>query len=51
MHERGYVLPDDVKAVVPDVLRHRIILSYEAEAKGMTADDVINEILNKVKVP
>lgn len=51
LHERGYVLPDDVKAVALDVLRHRIILSYEAEAKGMTADDVLREILNKVKVP
>ncbi|MBI5682776.1 MAG: MoxR family ATPase [Deltaproteobacteria bacterium] len=48
---RGYVLPDDVKAVVPDVLRHRLILSYEAEAKAVTADDVVKEILSKVKVP
>lgn len=51
LHERGYVLPDDVKAVVLDVLRHRIILSYEAEAKGMTADDVLMEMLSKIKIP
>lgn len=51
LHERGYVLPDDVKAVALDVLRHRIILSYEAEAKGMTADDLLKEILSKVKIP
>ena len=48
---RGYCIPDDIKDVAYDVLRHRIILSYEAEAKGMTGDDVLMEILNKVKIP
>ncbi len=47
----GYVSPDDVKAVVFEVLRHRLILSYEAEAEDVTPDDVITQIINKVKVP
>ena len=48
---RGYVIPEDVRAVCHDVLRHRIGLSYEAEANNMTAEDIINEILNRVEVP
>ncbi len=48
---RGYVIPEDVRAVCHDVLRHRIGLSYEAEATNLTAEDIINEILNKVEVP
>lgn len=48
---RGYVIPEDVRAVCHDVLRHRIGLSYEAEANNITAEDVINEILNRVEVP
>lgn len=48
---RGYVIPEDVRAVCPDVMRHRIGLSYEAEAENMTADDIINEVLNAVEVP
>ncbi|MBI5286711.1 MAG: ATPase, partial [Deltaproteobacteria bacterium] len=48
---RGYVLPEDIKVMATDVLRHRIILSYEAEAKGMTADEVIGRILEGVPVP
>lgn len=48
---RGYVIPDDIKEIAHEVLRHRIILSYEAEAESITSDDVIDEILNKVKVP
>ena len=48
---RGYVIPEDVRAVCHDVLRHRIGLSYEAEAENITADDIINEILNVVEVP
>jgi MoxR-like ATPase len=47
---RDYVTPDDIRAVVPDCLRHRIILSYEANAEGITADQVIGEILNLVAV-
>ena len=48
---RGYVIPEDVRAVCHDVLRHRIGLSYEAEANNISADEVISEILNKVEVP
>lgn len=48
---RGYVIPEDVRAVCHDVMRHRIGLTYEAEANNITADDVITEILNAVKVP
>ena len=48
---RAYVVPQDVKTLAPDVLRHRLLLSYEAEAEGMTADDVIRKILNELKTP
>ena len=48
---RGYVIPEDVRAVCYDVLRHRIGLSYEAEANNISADDVITDILDKVVVP
>lgn len=48
---RGYVIPEDVRAVAHDVLRHRIGLSYEAEAENVTQEDIINEILNNVEVP
>ena len=48
---RGYVIPEDVRAVAHDVLRHRIGLSYEAEASNLTAEEIISKILNKVEVP
>ena len=48
---RGYVIPEDVRAVAHDVLRHRIGLSYEAEANNMTADEIVSKILNSVEVP
>lgn len=48
---RGYVIPEDVRAVCYDVMRHRIGLSYEAEANNMTSDEIITEILNTVEVP
>ncbi len=48
---RGYVIPEDVRAVCHDVLRHRIGLSYEAEAENMTGEDIITEILNTIEVP
>lgn len=51
IHRRGYVIPDDVRSVAHDVLRHRIGLNYEAEAAGVTTDDVVTEILAKVEVP
>lgn len=51
IHRRGYVIPEDVRAVCYDVLRHRIGLTYEAEAQNMSSEDIITEILNKVEVP
>ncbi|HBK29798.1 MAG TPA: ATPase, partial [Parabacteroides sp.] len=48
---RGYVIPEDIRAVCHDVMRHRIGLSYEAEANNLTTEEVISEILNKVEVP
>ena len=48
---RGYVIPEDVRAVAHDVLRHRIGLTYEAEASNLTAEEIISKILNKVEVP
>ena len=51
LKQRGYVIPEDVRAICHDVLRHRIGLSYEAEANNMTAEEIISEILNKVEVP
>ncbi len=51
LNGRGYVIPEDIKAVAHDVLRHRIILNYEAEAEGISSDDVIDEILARVKAP
>lgn len=48
---RGYVIPEDVRAICHDVLRHRIGLSYEAEANNLTSEEIISEILNKVEVP
>jgi MoxR-like ATPase len=48
---RNYVTPQDVKALAPDILRHRVLLSYEAEAEGMTSDDVVRTLLDKLPVP
>lgn len=48
---RGYVIPEDVRAVVKDVLRHRIGITYEAEAENVTSVDIINSIINEVEVP
>lgn len=48
---RGYIIPEDIKAVAHDVLRHRIGLTYEAEAENITTEDIINEILNTVEAP
>ncbi len=48
---RGYVVPEDVRAVVHDVMRHRIGLSYEAEASNVTSEEIISKIVNKVEVP
>ncbi|MFO7890708.1 MAG: MoxR family ATPase [bacterium] len=51
LHRRGYVTPEDVRAVGMDILRHRVIITYEAEAEEMTAEDVVRKVLNKIEVP
>lgn len=51
LHGRDFVLPEDIQIIAPDVLRHRLILSYEAEADGVDADHVITELLRRVGVP
>ena len=51
MHGRSYVTPDDIKSIGPDVLRHRIILTYEAEAQGMNSDAVVKQVFDHVPVP
>lgn len=51
LNGRGYVTPQDVKSMAPDVLRHRIILSYEAEAEGKSTDDLIEVLLERIEVP
>ena len=51
MKRRGYVIPEDVRAIAMDVLRHRIGLTYEAEAENVTSEELVNEVLNKVEVP
>ncbi|MDX1775938.1 MAG: MoxR family ATPase [Desulfobulbales bacterium] len=48
---RGYVTPQDVKSVAPDILRHRVIVTYEAEAEEKTSDDIVKQILDNVEVP
>ncbi len=48
---RGYVVPEDVRAVVHDVLRHRIGITYEAEAENVTSEDIINKVINEIEVP
>lgn len=51
LQNRAFVIPEDIRAVAPDVMRHRIGLSYEAEAENLTATDIISKIINKVEVP
>jgi len=51
LRKRGYVIPEDIRAVAHDVMRHGIGLTYEAEAENITSEDIINEILNSVEVP
>ena len=51
LHRRGYVTPEDVRAVGMDILRHRVIITYEAEAEEMTSEDVVRKVLNKIEVP
>ena len=51
LKHRGYVIPEDVRAVIYDVLRHRIGLTYEAEAENITSEEIITQIINEVEVP
>jgi len=51
LRHRGYVTPEDVKAIGPDVLRHRVVLSYEAEAEEVTAEDIVRRVFEVVEVP
>ena len=51
LRERSYVVPEDVRALAPDVLRHRIVLTFEAEAEDVTTDDVVTWVLGAVRVP
>jgi len=51
LNGRGYVTPQDVKSIAPDVLRHRLLVSYEAEAEDLTSEDIIGRILSKLPVP
>nr|WP_306301483.1 hypothetical protein [Verrucomicrobium spinosum] len=48
---RDYVTPHDIKALAPDILRHRILLTYEAEAEGVTTEDIVGQLLSKMPVP
>jgi len=48
---RGYVIPQDVKSVAPDVLRHRVMVTYEAEAEELTSEDIVQRVLDGVEVP
>jgi MoxR-like ATPase len=51
LQQRGYVTPQDVKSIGPDVLRHRVIVSYEAEAEDKTSEDIIKTIFDNIEVP
>ncbi len=51
LSRRGYVTPEDIRSIAMDVLRHRVIITYEAEAEEITAEDVVRKIINKVEVP
>jgi MoxR-like ATPase len=51
LRERAYVVPEDVRALAPDVLRHRIVLTFEAEAEDVTTDDVVTRVLGALRVP
>jgi MoxR-like ATPase len=51
LRRRGYVIPEDVRAISPDVLRHRVAVTYEAEAEEVTPEQVVQEVLNRIEVP
>ena len=48
---RGFVTPEDIKQIAPDVLRHRVLITYEAEAENVTSDDIVQRILDFTEVP
>jgi len=48
---RGYITPEDIKAIGPDILRHRILITYEAEAEEMTSDDIVQKLFDAIEVP
>jgi MoxR-like ATPase len=51
LQHRGFVTPDDVRAMAMDVLRHRVLVTYEAEAEEVTPEDIVRRILDRVEVP
>ena len=51
LQRRGYVVPQDIKSIGMDVLRHRVILTYEAEAENVTADDILKSLFDTIEVP
>jgi len=51
LQSRGYVTPEDVKTIAPDILRHRILLTYEAEAENITSEEIVRKVLDSVEVP
>ena len=51
INRRGYVIPEDIRNIAHDILRHRIGLTYEAEAENVTSEEIITEILNSVEIP
>ena len=51
LHHRAYVIPEDVRSIVTDVLRHRIIVTYEAEAEEVTSEMIVQRILDAIEVP
>jgi MoxR-like ATPase len=51
LRRRGYVTPEDVRSVAMDVLRHRLIVTYEAEAEEISAEDLVRKVINKIEVP
>jgi MoxR-like ATPase len=51
INSRGFVIPEDIKAVSLDVLRHRVIVTYEAEAEGLTSEDIIRKVFDQIPVP
>jgi MoxR-like ATPase len=51
MQHRAYVIPDDIKAIAEDVLRHRVVITYEAEAEEITSEDVIRRVFERIPVP